>query len=207
MKFIPQKYDAIKRGLDIVGASAGLVLLSPVIGVIALLVRAKLGAPVLFTQNRPGLNGQIFTIYKFRSMRDVDEATGLIEDADRLTTFGKALRSTSLDELPSLVNVLKGDMSIVGPRPLLVEYLGYYSAEQARRHEVRPGITGHAQVSGRNSISWDEKFNLDVDYVDSRSFIIDLKIVLMTISTVLTRRGINHVDHVTMTKFGDNPEN
>ncbi len=196
-------YDVIKRGIDVLGAGAGLVLLAPVIGAVALVVHTKLGSPVLFKQDRPGLNGKIFTLYKFRSMVDVDETKGLVSDEDRLTRFGKALRSTSVDELPSLLNVLRGDMSLVGPRPLLVAYLERYTHEQARRHEVRPGVTGLAQVSGRNAISWDEKFRFDVEYVDSRDFLLDVKIILKTCTAVFARRGISHADHVTMTKFGE----
>lgn len=196
-------YDVVKRGLDIVVSAVALVLLSPVIVATAVLVGTKLGRPVVFAQERPGKGGRIFTLYKFRSMRSVDEARGWVTDADRLTPFGVRLRSTSLDELPSLWNVLKGDMSIVGPRPLLVEYLDRYTPEQARRHEVRPGITGLAQVTGRNAIFWESKFRQDVRYVDRRSAGLDLRIVLATIGSVLKRDGISAEGHVTMAKFGE----
>jgi lipopolysaccharide/colanic/teichoic acid biosynthesis glycosyltransferase len=195
-------YDVVKRGIDIVGAGTGFVVLAPVIGATAVLVRLKLGAPVLFKQERPGRNGKVFKLYKFRSMLDVDESKGLIDDEDRITPFGKILRSTSLDELPSLINVLKGDMSVVGPRPLLVEYLNHYSPEQARRHEVRPGITGAAQVSGRNALTWEQKFIYDVEYVERRSLTVDVGILLKTVRSVFAREGISHEGHVTMTKFG-----
>ncbi|MDF2559426.1 MAG: UDP-galactose phosphate transferase [Microbacterium sp.] len=196
-------YDAVKRGLDIVVSAIALVLLSPIIVATAVLVAVRLGRPVVFAQERPGKDGRIFTLYKFRSMRSVDESRGWVTDADRLTPFGVRLRSTSLDELPSLWNVLRGDMSIVGPRPLLVEYLKRYTPEQARRHEVRPGITGLAQVTGRNAISWESKFRQDVRYVDRRSVGLDLRIVLATIGSVLKRDGISAEGHVTMSKFGE----
>ncbi len=196
-------YDVVKRALDVVVSAVALLLLSPVIVVTAVLVAVKLGRPVVFAQARPGKDGRIFTLYKFRSMRSVDEARGWVTDADRLTPFGVRLRSTSLDELPSLWNVLRGDMSIVGPRPLLVEYLERYTPEQARRHEVRPGITGLAQVTGRNAISWESKFRQDVRYVDRRSAGLDLRIVLATIGSVLKRDGISAEGHVTMSKFGE----
>ncbi|GAA3323921.1 sugar transferase [Paeniglutamicibacter sulfureus] len=196
-----RKYDAVKRVIDIVGAGTGLVLLSPVIGATALIVRAKLGLPVIFEQDRPGRDGKIFKLYKFRSMLNADETTGLVSDADRLTSFGKALRSTSLDELPSLLNVLRGDMSLVGPRPLLVAYLDRYTPEQTRRHEVRPGVTGLAQVSGRNLISWDEKFAMDIEYVDRRSFLLDVKVLWRTIRAVFVREGVSHDGHATMEEF------
>jgi lipopolysaccharide/colanic/teichoic acid biosynthesis glycosyltransferase len=196
-------YDVVKRGLDILASAVALVVLSPVIAVTAILVAVRLGRPVVFAQERPGRDGRIFTLYKFRSMRSVDEARGWVTDADRLTPFGVRLRSTSLDELPSLWNVLKGDMSIVGPRPLLVEYLDRYTPEQARRHEVRPGITGLAQVTGRNAISWESKFAQDVRYVDRRSVGLDLRIVIATIGSVLKRDGISAEGHVTMAKFGE----
>lgn len=197
-----RRYDVVKRGIDIIGAGAGLVLLSPVMGATAVLVRVKLGSPVLFTQERPGLNGKIFNLYKFRTMLNVDEAKGLVSDEDRLPNFGKILRSTSLDELPSLVNVLKGEMSLVGPRPLLVEYLNRYTPAQARRHEVRPGITGAAQISGRNAITWEQKFAYDVEYVDNRSLKVDVDIMFKTLKAILVREGINQQGHVSMTKFG-----
>lgn len=196
-------YDIAKRGLDILAAAVGLVLLAPVIAIVAVLVAARLGRPVLFAQQRPGRDGRIFTLYKFRSMRAVDEERGRISDADRLTPFGALLRSTSLDELPSLWNVLRGDMSVVGPRPLLVEYLDRYTPEQARRHEVRPGITGLAQVKGRNAVAWERRFAYDVAYVDRRSIGLDLRILVATVRSVLVRDGISAEGHVTMTKFGD----
>ncbi|WP_136052057.1 sugar transferase [Microbacterium sp. K36] len=195
-------YDIVKRGLDILVAGVALVLLSPVILATAVLVAARLGRPVLFAQPRPGRHGRIFTLYKFRSMRSVDAARGWVSDADRLTPFGVRLRATSLDELPSLWNVLRGDMSIVGPRPLLVEYLDRYTPEQARRHEVRPGITGLAQVTGRNAVTWEQRFAQDVRYVDRRSVGLDLRIVIATIGAVWRREGITAEGQATMTKFG-----
>lgn len=186
----------MKRVFDVLLAGVALVLLSPVILTVALLVRLNLGSPVLFTQVRPGLNGQPFAMVKFRSM-----LLGDLPDDQRLTAFGKRLRSTSLDELPELWNVLSGDMSIVGPRPLLMEYLPLYSREQARRHEVRPGLTGWAQVNGRNALTWDEKFRLDVWYVDNRTLWLDLKIIARTVLAVLTRKGISAEGEVTMPRF------
>lgn len=197
----PNRYDLVKRGLDIAGAAIALVLLSPVIAVVAILVAANLGRPVLFAQDRPGRRGQVFRLYKFRSMRSPDEARGLVTDEERLTTFGTRLRSTSLDELPTLINVLRGDMSVVGPRPLLVQYLERYTPQQKLRHEVRPGITGLAQVSGRNALSWEEKFDLDVEYVDARSVFLDARIILFTALAVLKREGISAHGHVTMAEF------
>ncbi|WP_136055506.1 sugar transferase [Microbacterium sp. K24] len=196
-------YDIVKRALDVVASAVALVLLSPVIVATAVLVAIKLGRPVVFAQERPGRDGRIFTLYKFRSMRSIDESRGWVTDADRLTPFGVRLRATSLDELPSLWNVLRGDMSVVGPRPLLVEYLERYSPEQARRHEVRPGITGLAQVTGRNAISWESKFAQDVRYVDRRSVGLDLRIVIATVASVVKREGISAEGHATMTKFGE----
>ncbi|MEV7631652.1 sugar transferase [Microbacterium sp. NPDC089318] len=195
-------YDVLKRVLDLVSAGVALVLLSPVIAAVALAVAVKLGRPVLFAQKRPGRDEKIFTLYKFRSMRDVDPAKGLVTDEDRLTPFGKLLRSTSLDELPSLWNVLRGDMSIVGPRPLLVEYLPLYSPEQARRHEVRPGITGLAQASGRNALDWPQRFEMDIAYVDTRGPRLDLRILAATLRSVVVREGITADGHATMRKFG-----
>ncbi len=203
----PRPYDALKRVLDIVVAAVALVVLSPVLAVVALLVRGKLGSPVLFSQQRPGRDGRIFTLYKFRTMLDAPPASGgsavdaVATDAERLTPFGKALRSTSVDELPELLNVLAGDMSIVGPRPLLPEYLERYNERQARRHEVRPGITGWAQVNGRNATSWEERFELDVYYVDNRSLALDLRILAMTVGTVLGRKGVSAEGHATMEPF------
>lgn len=184
-------YDYVKRGIDIIGAGAGLLLLSPVIGAVGLAVYAKLGSPVVFKQRRPGKNGKIFTLYKFRSMLDVDESQGLFTKEERITSFGRKLRSTSLDELPSLVNVLKGDMSLVGPRPLLEEYLEKYTPEQARRHNVRPGITGLAQVNGRNELDWEDRFIMDVEYVCNRSLAMDLSIIVKTLVTAVRRDGIS----------------
>ena len=195
----------IKRPQDLLCASVALIVLSPVIGVTALLVRAKLGAPVFFTQERPGLDGKVFRLYKFRTMTDARDKEGnLLPDEDRLPAFGKKLRSTSLDELPELINIWKGDMSVVGPRPLLVRYLTRYNEFQARRHEVRPGFTGLAQVSGRNALSWDEKFAKDVEYVDHVTFFGDWKIIFETVRTVLKREGISSDTSVTMEEFMGN---
>ncbi|MBN6190650.1 MULTISPECIES: sugar transferase [unclassified Microbacterium] len=196
-------YDAVKRALDVVVSAVALVLLSPVIVATAVLVAVRLGRPVVFAQPRPGRDGRLFTLYKFRSMRPVDPARGWVTDAERLTPFGARLRSTSLDELPSLWNVLRGDMSIVGPRPLLVEYLDRYTPEQARRHEVRPGITGLAQVTGRNAVTWESRFAQDVRYVDRRSVGLDLRIVVATVGSVVRRDGISADGHVTMSRFGE----
>lgn len=196
-------YDPVKRVLDVVAAVLALILTSPVLLVVAILVAAKLGRPVLFRQPRPGLNGRVFTLLKFRTMRDLDAQRGYVTDADRITSFGRRLRSTSLDELPTLWNVLRGDMSIVGPRPLLVEYLDRYSPEQARRHEVRPGVTGLAQVNGRNAIGWDEKFALDVRYVDERGPMLDARICAATVRVVVFRNGISQDGHVTVSRFGE----
>ncbi|GAA1131343.1 sugar transferase [Citricoccus alkalitolerans] len=194
-------YRTLKRGMDIVGSAGILLLSSPIIATTAVLVRKNLGSPVLFTQDRPGRHGEVFKLYKFRSMKDIDFELGLISDEDRLTNFGRLLRSTSLDELPSLMNVLKGDMSFVGPRPLLVSYLERYSSEQARRHEVRPGITGLAQVNGRNLVAWEERFEMDVKYIDSMSIRSDLQIILKTFFAVFVRSGISAEGHATMAEF------
>lgn len=195
-----EKY--IKLPQDIILATLALIVLSPVMLVVAILVRTKLGSPVLFKQERPGLNGKIFKLYKFRSMSDARDKDGnLLPDEERLGKFGKTLRSTSLDELPSLLNIIMGEMSIVGPRPLLVRYLPRYNEHQARRHEVRPGFTGHAQVNGRNSISWEDKFNYDVEYVDNITFINDWKIIFKTVLVVLKRDGISSETSVTMEEF------
>lgn len=192
----------IKRPQDFILSLVALIVLSPVFLVLAILVRSQLGSPVIFKQERPGLNGRIFTLYKFRSMSDArDENGNLLPDDVRLTRFGKILRSTSLDELPELVNILKGDMSIVGPRPLLVRYLPLYNEHQARRHEVRPGFTGYAQVHGRNAITWEDKFDKDVYYVDHVSFLVDWRIILRTVLTVLKREGISSSSSVTMEPF------
>ena len=192
----------MKRVFDFVVSLFLLIVMSPVIIMTALVVRLLLGSPVLYSQVRPGYRGRLFRIYKFRTMTDeTDEQGQFLSDAQRLTRVGKFLRASSLDELPALWNVLTGDMSLVGPRPLLVEYLSLYSAEQKRRHEVRPGITGWAQVNGRNRVSWREKFELDVWYVDNQSLWLDIKILLMTLSRVLQQRDISHVGHATMEKF------
>lgn len=195
-------YDAVKRFIDLAASSAGLVVLSLPMAVLSWLVRSKLGSPVLFKQERPGLDGQPFTMYKFRTMTDERGPDGeLLADGRRLTSFGKCLRSTSLDELPELWNVLKGDMSLVGPRPLLMAYLPLYNERQYRRHEVRPGVTGWAQVNGRNALSWEEKFEYDVWYVENRSLMLDLKILLMTLQKVLNRDGISAAGEATMSRF------
>jgi len=192
----------IKRLFDIVASALGLLLLSIVIAVVAWQIRRKLGSPVLFRQVRPGLDGKPFEMIKFRTMRDAVNAQGnSLPDSERMTPFGSFLRASSLDELPELWNVLKGDMSLVGPRPLLMEYLPLYSPEQYRRHEVRPGVTGWAQINGRNALSWEEKFNLDVWYVDNRSLWLDLKILFLTIKKVVVRDGISAEGEVTMPKF------
>ena len=194
-------YDVVKRGVDVVLGLATLVLSAPVQVVLALLVRRKLGSPVLFRQDRPGKGGKVFRLAKFRTMLEPDVARGLVTDEQRLTSFGSFLRSTSLDELPTLWNVVRGDMSLVGPRPLLVRYLDRYNREQARRHEVRPGITGLAQVSGRNAITWDEKFAKDVKYVEDRSLGLDLRIIGLTFVQVVRRHGITAEGDVTMPEF------
>jgi lipopolysaccharide/colanic/teichoic acid biosynthesis glycosyltransferase len=194
-------YDALKRVIDVVGAVVVILVSAPVQGVIAALVARKLGRPVLFRQQRPGRNGVPFTLIKFRTMRDPDPRRGMVTDAQRLTPFGTTLRSTSLDELPTMWNVLRGDMSLIGPRPLLMQYLGRYSPEQARRHEVRPGVTGLAQVSGRNAITWDQKFAADVDYVDRRSLRLDASIALRTLGSVFRRAGIAAPGEATMPEF------
>jgi len=192
----------MKRLLDILGATLGLVLLSPVLAVVAFLIWRQMGAPVLFRQTRPGLHGKPFEMIKFRTMRDAVDAQGSpLPDSERLTRLGQSLRSTSLDELPELWNVLKGDMSLVGPRPLLMEYLPLYSPEQARRHDVRPGITGWAQVNGRNAISWDQKFALDIWYVDNRNLRLDARIVWLTLRKVFKREGISAEGEATMPRF------
>ena len=195
-----EKY--IKRPQDLICATLALIILSPVLLVTAILVRIKLGSPVLFTQQRPGRDGRIFKLYKFRTMLPPkDGVIDTAQDAERLTSFGKKLRSTSLDELPELLNIIKGDMSVVGPRPLLVQYLERYNEHQARRHEVRPGFTGLAQVNGRNAITWEEKFDWDVKYVDKITFIGDWKIIFKTIGTVFKRDGISGNNAETMTEF------
>ena len=192
----------MKRLFDIVVSALALVVLSPALLLLAVVIRWWLGGPVLFRQQRPGLHGRPFLLLKFRTMTDARDASGtLLPDAARLTAFGRFLRAASLDELPELLNVLKADMSLVGPRPLLMQYLGRYTPEQARRHEVRPGITGWAQVNGRNAISWEEKFRLDVWYVDNRSLWLDIRIIAMTIGKILKREGISHPGQATMGEF------
>ena len=192
----------MKRFFDIVVSILALLVLSPVLAILAFQVRHKLGRPVVFRQTRPGLHERPFAILKFRTMTDDRDADGsLLPDSDRLPPFGRFLRSTSLDELPELWNVLKGDMSLVGPRPLLMEYLELYSDEQARRHEVRPGITGWAQVNGRNALTWEDKFSLDVWYVDNHSLWLDLKILILTIAKVFKREGVSQDGHATMERF------
>ena len=198
----PARPDAIlKRIVDVSGAAVGLVVLSPVIAAVAIVVRRSLGPPVLFRQERPGLHGRPFTILKFRTMQGVGPDGDETSDGERLTRMGAFLRSTSLDELPELVNVLKGDMSLVGPRPLLMRYLDRYSETQARRHEVRPGITGWAQVNGRNALTWEEKLELDVWYVDHRSLSLDLRILVRTLAHVWRREGINQPGSPTVQEF------
>jgi lipopolysaccharide/colanic/teichoic acid biosynthesis glycosyltransferase len=197
----------LKRLLDVLAATAALILLFPLIMVLFILVRWKLGSPVLFCQQRPGLNGKVFSMYKLRTMTNAVDASGQqLSDEQRMTSFGALLRSTSLDELPELWNVLKGDMSLVGPRPLLTEYLELYNSEQARRHLVRPGITGWSQVNGRNAISWEKKFELDVWYVDNRSLMLDCQILLMTVLKVFKREGISSDGAVTTEKFTGQPK-
>ncbi|WP_281420585.1 sugar transferase [Cytobacillus gottheilii] len=192
----------IKRPMDFILSLIAIIVLSPILLVVAILVRTKLGSPVLFKQKRPGLNEEIFMMYKFRTMTDERDDKGeLLPDSVRLTKFGRLLRSTSLDELPELFNILKGDMSIIGPRPLLVQYLPLYNNHQRRRHEVRPGLSGLAQVSGRNAISWEDKFNLDVEYVDKVRFIKDWKIIFLTIKKVFVREGINSETAATIEPF------
>ena len=192
----------VKRLLDIILSGIALIILSPVLLVVAILVRTKLGSPVIFHQERPGKDEKIFTLCKFRTMTDAKDENGqLLPDEVRLTNFGKKLRSTSLDELPELFNILNGDMAVVGPRPLLVRYLPRYNAHQARRHEVRPGFTGYAQVNGRNSITWEDKFDKDVYYVDHVTFLGDWKIIFQTVGTVLKREGISSDTSATMEEF------
>ncbi len=203
MEYKRSFYDKyVKRSIDIILSLVAIIILSPVLVIVALLVRIKLGGPVIFKQQRPGLNEKIFTMYKFRTMTDERDAGGnLLPDEIRLTKFGKTLRSTSLDELPELLNILKGDMAIVGPRPLLVQYLPLYNAQQHRRHYVRPGITGYAQVNGRNSISWEEKFAFDGYYVNNIRLLFDISIIFKTIWMVLKRDGINSDSSATMEDF------
>ena len=196
-------YEAyIKRPLDFCLSLGALIVLSPVMGITAIMVKTKLGSPVIFKQPRPGKDEKIFNIYKFRTMTDERDENGeLLPDEVRLTDFGKFLRSTSLDELPELINMVKGDMAVVGPRPLLVKYIDRYSTEQHRRHEVRPGLTGHAQAHGRNALSWEDKFKMDVDYVDHITFLGDLIIIIETVLTVINRDGISSETSSTMEEF------
>lgn len=192
----------IKRPQDLMLSLIALIFLSPILIIVAILVRTKLGSPILFTQDRPGINEKIFKMYKFRTMTDEKDEDGkLLSDSIRLTKFGKMLRATSLDELPELWNIVCGDMAIIGPRPLLVQYLDLYNDHQKRRHEVRPGLSGYAQVNGRNAISWEDKFNLDVEYVDNVSFIGDWKIIFLTIKKVFVKEGISSDSSVTMEAF------
>jgi undecaprenyl phosphate N,N'-diacetylbacillosamine 1-phosphate transferase len=195
----------IKRPMDFLLSLLAIIALSPVLIIVAILVRTKLGSPILFKQERPGLNERIFKMYKFRTMTDErDENDKFLPDSVRLTKFGRFLRSTSLDELPELFNILKGDMSLIGPRPLLVQYLSLYNEQQKRRHEVRPGLSGLAQINGRNAISWEDKFNLDVQYVDRVSLIEDWRIILLTIKKVFIREGIHSETAATMEPFKGN---
>lgn len=191
-----------KRAMDFILSLLAIIILSPVLLIVTFAVRLKLGSPVIFKQKRPGLNEKIFTLYKFKTMTDERDENGkLLPDSVRLTKFGKFLRSTSLDELPELLNILKGDMSIVGPRPLLIQYLAIYNGHQKRRHEVRPGLSGWAQVNGRNAISWENKFDLDIEYVDSISFVNDWKIILLTLKKVFVREGISQEGEATIEDF------
>lgn len=201
-------YKYVKRILDIISSLLAIIVLSPLLAVTSVLVKTKLGSPVIFKQERPGKDEKIFTLMKFRTMTDARDENGeLLPDEVRLTKFGKFLRSTSIDELPELFNILKGDMSVIGPRPLLVQYIPRYNEHQHRRHEVRPGLSGWAQVNGRNAISWEEKFDYDVEYVDNYSFLMDVKILFMTIMNVLKREGISSQTSVTMEEFmGSNAE-
>lgn len=196
-----ETYDRLKRATDVVASAAGLVISAPIQLGIAVLVRIRFGSPVLFRQKRPGKDAQIFTLVKFRTMRHPDPTRGLVSDADRLTKFGQFLRSTSLDELPTLWNVLRGDMSLVGPRPLLPEYIPLYTPRQALRHAVRPGITGLAQVSGRNALDWEERFELDAQYIEERGLRMDLHVLIKTLSVVIRRHGISQGGHATMAPF------
>jgi sugar transferase EpsL len=197
-----QSFHITKKILDVVLSIFGLIIVSPLLLLVALIISVEMGRPVLFIQKRPGLNGKPFVLYKFRTMKnDWNRSGSLLPDKERLTRIGSFIRSTSLDELPGLLNVLIGDMSIVGPRPLLKQYLDRYTPEQARRHEVKPGLTGWAQVNGRNSINWEEKFKLDVWYVDHQSILLDLRIIWMTVLKVLKREGISHKGQATMQEF------
>ncbi|SFS28967.1 Sugar transferase involved in LPS biosynthesis (colanic, teichoic acid) [Pseudomonas sp. NFACC42-2] len=193
---------ALKRIFDIVFSFLGLIVFFPALVILSVMIRLKLGSPIFFTQERPGLGGKPFKMIKFRTMRDAVDSDGIpLPDGERMTAFGSMLRSSSLDELPELWNVLKGEMSLVGPRPLLMQYLPLYSVEQNRRHEVRPGVTGWAQINGRNSVSWDEKFKLDTWYVDNKSMLLDIKIIISTVKKVLVRDGISQENNATMAPF------
>ena len=195
----------IKRSIDIFGSGIGLIVISPILLIVGLAIKFKLGSPIFFTQDRLGKDGKVFKMIKFRTMSNkTDKFGNLLSDEERMTSFGKILRSTSIDELPELINVFKGEMSLVGPRPLLVEYKDLYSKEQFRRHEVRPGITGWAQVNGRNSLSWSDRFNLDIEYVDRYNFFMDIKILFMTVGKVIKRDGISQNGNATMEKFNGN---
>lgn len=199
-------YDLVKRGIDVVAGIIGLVVTLPVQALVAVLVWRRLGRPVLFRQRRAGKLGRPFELVKFRTMLPINVEQGAIADEERITRLGTFLRSTSLDELPTLLNVVKGDMSLVGPRPLLLSYLDRYTSQQGRRHEVRPGITGLAQVSGRNAVSWERRFELDVDYVERRSLRLDFQILVRTVGAVFRREGVSAPGHVTMTEFlGSSP--
>ncbi|WP_305883741.1 sugar transferase [Pseudomonas sp. NFACC42-2] len=192
----------MKRIFDIVFSFLGLIVFFPALVILSVMIRLKLGSPIFFTQERPGLGGKPFKMIKFRTMRDAVDSDGIpLPDGERMTAFGSMLRSSSLDELPELWNVLKGEMSLVGPRPLLMQYLPLYSVEQNRRHEVRPGVTGWAQINGRNSVSWDEKFKLDTWYVDNKSMLLDIKIIISTVKKVLVRDGISQENNATMAPF------
>lgn len=194
--------NSVKRSFDIIGSLSGIIFLSPLMALLAIIVRVTLGTPVIYRQIRPGLHGKPFVLHKFRTMPDLKGNDGeMAPDENRLTPVGRLLRGTSLDELPELFNVLKGDMSLVGPRPLLTEYLPLYSPEQARRHDVRPGMTGWAQVNGRNTVGWEDKFMMDLWYIDNRSLPLDLKIILMTLSKVFRREGISQEGEATMSRF------
>lgn len=198
-------YKYVKRILDIISSLLAIIILSPLLAVTSVLVKTKLGSPVLFRQERPGKDEKIFTLMKFRTMTDERDENGeLLPDEVRLTKFGKFLRSTSVDELPELFNILKGDMSVIGPRPLLVKYLPRYNEHQHRRHEVKPGLSGWAQVNGRNAISWEEKFDFDVEYVDNYSLLMDIKVLFMTVANVLKRDGISSETSATMEEFMGN---
>ncbi|TFD80578.1 sugar transferase [Cryobacterium fucosi] len=202
-----RRVDTVKRVLDFLVAGVILAVASPVLLIVGGLVAVNIGRPVLFKQDRPGINGRVFRLYKFRTMRNVDLEQELISDEQRLTPFGRALRSTSLDELPTLANVFKGEMSLVGPRPLLIRYLDRYTSAQARRHEVRPGVTGLAQCSGRNTLTWERKFELDVEYVENRSLRLDAIIVARTLRTVIARDGVTTAGDTLMPEFGEDPAN